>query len=130
MKYTNSMLAQICLKHECRNCPQDVKEECLQNACWKEDEPYARCCPAVYYGLIPSKDENTFGVWYYKKWDFGGWTLRYQGTEKQCKEWLGTNGKNIAYRCVISREKPNTTPSGFRTPSGKWESAIGRGFNG
>ena len=130
MKYTNTMLAQICLKHECRNCPQDVKEECLQNACWKEDEPYARCPPAVYYGLIPSKDENTFGVWYYKKWDFGGWILRYQGTERECKDWLKTNGKSLAYRCVISREKPNTRPSGFRTPAGKWESAVGGGVNG
>lgn len=58
MKYTNSMLAQICSKHECRNCPQDVKKECLQNACWQAKEPYNRKCPAVYYGVIPKANNN------------------------------------------------------------------------
>lgn len=53
MKYSNEQLAQICAEHECRNCPQDVKAECLLNACWQEAEPYDRKCPAVYYGVIP-----------------------------------------------------------------------------
>ena len=55
MKYSNIELAKICAKYQCKDCPTDVKKECLLNDCWKAYKPYDKKPPAVYYGVIKSE---------------------------------------------------------------------------
>ena len=55
---TTLKLAQYCKERQCKACSVHVKKECLQNDCWKAKNPYDRCCPAVYYGLIGERKIN------------------------------------------------------------------------
>ena len=50
-KLTDTELALICAKTECRFCEKEVKKQCLTNKCWSSPDLHDRNCPAVYYGI-------------------------------------------------------------------------------